>query len=624
MPKIDGNEAGYVLKTIQSMRTTYESRVRIMKHIRRVRALRIQTRTPRSFQKLLGHGVRSPLPWTLVQTINGRMAKNAPRFYRESIEPKGRDADAKLAATCWPLLQTYSRMARSDLFYKICDQLVGDGMSVTKLRRITDPNYPQQEDKEKSKAYDERLVQYVQSGRGKSPLRLSVIDPATFWPDREEEPNYVVESGKRALLPTMQALRLMKGTNNSLIDMPSDMPSGPTFSWDMIPDGAGGGIDVDEVWTPEACYYHIGGSVFKYPNEFGFIPYSWRFGMQTSIPDPTLEAVSTIFPFYAIDPYINTVLTNLISWSIMTGMPTAVIETDPKVGSGGEQATTDLPLGQMVELAPGKTFKYALPPSGFGSEAVAIINMFMSFYDKSGVTEAARGVVGSRMPGLTLTTAFEASDDLFIPVKTSLQGMMEDVVVMTWKAVEKLNTPIAVTGQAVESLKNGKKPARHIIKPSMIKGYHDIHCIIEPMSDQALTQRGMHAAFMKDKQLWGSERAMIFAGVDNPAEERIEMAADQLRMTPLYQRQMMEQAFAEDAVAQEMVEQDAAQGIDSLGLEDFSDQVQPEGGAPPTAPAGGQIRGLGAPASGGRPAGSARRPTGPQPGQYNQGNQTQR
>jgi hypothetical protein len=145
--------------------------------------------------------------------------------------------------------------------------------------------------------------------------------------------------------------------------------------------------------------------------------------------------------------------------------------------------------------------------------------------------------------------------------------------------------------------------------------------------------RGQHATFMVGHQLWSEERGMLYAGVDNPIEERLELLKDWVRKTPLYKRQALEAALAQDPELQAVVQQSEQQGVDIFGLGDV--QPPPEGimggeqtnvsaqpGSTPTAggmirgaPApGGQVRGLPAPTAGGRTAGMAQAvTTGPQP-----------
>lgn len=615
-------EVNLVQRTIADQKRIYQEYVTVTRQMRRQRALRLDTRTPRSFQRLIGKGVRAPLSWSVVQTINGLMAKSPPYFSRIPLSTAKKEDANKLAATCWPLLQTFSRMAHRNLYYLIIDQLSGDGKSVVKFQRKALADYPDQADftdengKFNASAYNEAVKVYL-SQDGHNPFRLALVDPVVFWPDRSDEPEYVVESGNRALVPTLKALNLRLGVNNAIMEAPETKAAGYTFSEEMIPTGLSPYEKVDELWTEDACYLQLAGQIIKLPNELGFIPYAWRGGMETSIPDPVMENVSTVFPFYGLEPELNTLLTSIVAWSVLAGMPVAIIETPASTGvpQGQETPPTDIPMGQMMQLAAGKKFSFASPPP-VGDTVVQAANLILSFYERAGVTTAARGMIGTRTPGLTFTSALEAAADMLVPIKTGAEGIMEDIIRMTWKAVVKLNLPIYVTGEDVVEATGRKQYSNYQITPRLIGNYYDIHCEIRPSSTQDQIQKGMHAAFMNQHQLWSTERAMVYSGVDNPIAERIELLKDTIRHTPLYQRMAMMAALQNDPEGQQMVEEAKAQGVDLLGLEDFSGQAEPAGGgggAPPEGLPGGQVRGLPAPSAGGRVAGAPRQPTGPRP-----------
>jgi hypothetical protein len=254
-----------------------------------------------------------------------------------------------------------------------------------------------------------------------------------------------------------------------------------------------------------------------------------------------------------------------------------------------------------------------------GQSFESMVNMFLGFFDRAGVTQAVRGVTGTRMPGLTLTTAIEAAGSMFVPVERALAGMCEDICTLTWKAMKALDIQqLHVTGEELIQSTGRKQYSKYVITPKMIGDYYDIHCDINPMSDQDLVQRGMHAAFMNQHNLWSVERSMLYAGVDNPVEERIELTKDMVRNTPLYQQMVLEQALAADPDMKAKVDEAAMQGQDLLGLGLVPTQQQPgqPGGVNSGALPGGQVRGMPAPSAGGRPSGMPRQPTGPQPGAY--------
>jgi hypothetical protein len=618
MPKplpMTATEKTLVDRTIINQRTVYDEVVTVTKQIRKIRALRIQTRTPKTFQKLVGYGVRNPLPWALVQTINGMIAKGTPLFERLPLDPSDptqRQLAAQLAATCYPLIQTYGNMHHQDYVYKACDQLTGDGIGIFKIRKQTLRDYPKNGPAVDASTkdwenYNEAVAQWIANPRSPNPFAISQIDSATFFQDRAEEPTYVVEYGYKPLAPTLAALGLrQRGSKvvpaseeelNALAV--NNVPTGTVFSERMQPSGLGNNVLMSEVWTDDYCYVQVGGNIFKYENELGFIPYAWRNGMTTSIPDPALERVSTVFPFFALDPYINTVLTGLLTWGIMASMPTAVITTAANAGNLADstQGNVDIPLGQMIRLAPGQDFDYKVPPS-MGTEAVNVLNMMLSFYDRAGVTSMARGNIGTRTPGMTFSAALEAAGDMVGPIKSGLAGLLVDIVRMSWKACTNLNIPLNITGYSLaESGVRGER-TRYQVTPQMIDNYYDLSCELQAYSDAELMSRGQYASLMIDKKIWSWERGAKYAGVQNPEAEREAIAQDTVLNSPEYMQLLIQGSLASDPVAAQamtLAQTQAAAPAESLAT--GGDQHRP---------------GMEAPVSGGgRSAGSPRNPTGP-------------
>lgn len=620
-------EQSLVSRTINNQRRVYDEMVTVTKQIRKVRALRIQTRTPKTFQKLVGWGVRNPLPWALVQTINGMIAKGVPQFDRIPLNPEDpteRDLAAQLAASAWPLIQTYGNMHKKDYFYLGCDQLTGDGIGSFKFRRQTLKGYPKAPDGEPTNSkewgdYNAAVAEFLSDPRSPNPFSISQVDSATFWPDRQEEPEYVVEYGYKPLAPTLMGLGLKpngRGGFRELSDEEqasilsrSDMPKGAMFSEQMQPSGMGNNMVMSEVWTNDFCYVQIGGQYFKYENEFGEIPYVWRYGMSTSIPDPALERVSTVFPFFALDPYINTVLTGLLAWGIMASMPVAVITQQPTNANAldSNQANVDIPLGQMIRLAPGQDFEFKTPPN-MGTEAVNVLNMMLSFYDRAGVTSMARGNIGTRTPGSSFTAALEAAGDMVGPIQESLAGLLVDIVRFSWKAATNLNVPLNITGYSLADTGKKGERARIIVDPKMINNYYDLHCELQSFSDQEKMARGQFAALMIDKKLWSWERGAKYAGVQNPEAERKMIAEDTVRNSPEYQQLLIAGSLSEDPMmAQAMVMVQAQMAAAGAG------GVPPEGAPAPAAESSDQHRpGMESPMSGGgRAAGAPKNPSGP-------------
>jgi len=623
-------EKKWAAQVVADQRRIYQEFVRTTHQLRRMRALRLSGRAPRAFQSLIGRGVRVPMSWSLVQTVVGMVAKNQPHFKRVPRNARDKDASARLTRAAWPLIETYSRIAKRPLYYQMVDQIAGDGRVVTKLSRTPIEGYPGRDGGETDKAYNKRVEDFLaEEGRRTVPLRLSLVDPTTFWPSREEfESSYVVESGRRPLLATMRSLGLKFGVNNKIETVPAD-PVGKTMTELEIPAGLSPTASVDAIWTEESAYVSLNGEWLKFDNELGFIPFSWRFGQTTSINDPMLESNSIIFPFAGVEPWLNTLMSVLLAWSILGGTPILAVNTQPhpNLPPGSETAPADIPLGKMINPGVGKTLQFIQPPP-VGREVIEAIQLLMSIYEKAGITSMARGVIGTRTPGLTFGAALEAAGDMFAPLVAGMQGILEDIVSMTFRGVERLGVPMWVTGYSLEAMNSRKVLAPYKIDPADIDGYYDVHCELKLTNLQDLISRGMHGAFMKGHKLWSWEHAAEFSGSEDPPMERLDILKDDIRNSPLYQEQALRAALGDDPALKEVVEMADAAGMPLVqllaqGRTGLQQQVQQQQGSPGQDQAGTggggntvygggqQPRGGPAPMAGGRVKGSPRRPTGP-------------
>ncbi len=613
--KLEKWERQWLDNVIKDGQTTYEETFQLMHHLRRIRALRVKGRTPRSFSKIMGSGVRAPMSWAHTQTIVGMIAKNRPHFSRMPENDKDKERAQRLANTAMPTLESLERAAHRPLYYLFADQLAGDGRGVMKLRIVPWEGYPIPQEDENKRAYNKRVDEW-RSRSTTQPFRLGLVDPMHFMPARDEwDIPYVTEVSKRPTKSVLNRLNLSLGVNNTLRTM-DELPKGRAYNWRELPRGVGATMEVAETWTDDGeLFIRMGGEhYFKMENAMGFIPYTWRFGEQTSIPDPALEGVSSIFPFIGIEPWLNTMLSVMAAWAVLGSTP--ILWTSRETNSAVPTARApigDIPLGKKIDLGPGGKIGFVEPP-GVGREVKEYIELLFSIYERAGITPLARGLVGTRTPGLTLSAALEAASDRLKPMVFSLEDGMAEIMSKIWRIVDTvIKAPVSVTGDYVEEgmFKVGKgqvKKARFVIDPKDIHGYYDCNVEVKMSNLQDVTNQGMHAAFMVGHKLWSKERGMRFSSVDDPFEEYLQITREEFRDDPRLKELLFNAAVSEDpTLSQEMQEliQAGQEGIDEAAA------LSGGGGG-----GGGEDRFEGEPPreggfGGGRPAGAARRPTGP-------------
>lgn len=618
-------ERNWVDSVIADGRSTYDETFSLIQHIRRMRSLRLRGKVPRSFAKVMGSGIRAPMSWTHVQTIVGMIAKNRPTFERLPRSRREAESAQRLVNTAGPTLDSLERAAHKPLFTLFADQLAGDGRGQLKIRMTPWEGYPIQLEGEADGKYNRRVDQWL-AETSSQPFRVQLVDALNFMPSREEwDTGYVIEQGERNTLKTMERFNLSFGTNNRLSQL-SELPRGRAHAQLTLPGGIGPTVPVEEVWTEEYVYIRINGDHYKMKNQLGFLPYVWRNGEQTSIPDPALEGVSSIFPFIGIEPWLNTTLSVIAAWAILGSTPILWTSRDATaVAPAGRPAVSDIPLGKKVDLGPGGKIGFVEPP-GVGREVIEFANLLLSFYEKAGVTPLARGLAGTRTAGLTMSASLEAATDKLKPTIFSLEDGTSELVEKLWRIVyDVIKKPVSVTGVGpvteMMGLRTKEKRSRFIIDPDDIRGYYDVKATVKLANLQDIISQGMHASFMVAHRLWSRERGMRFATVDDPFEEYKQILREEFRDDPMVKEVLKQNALAEEPELMAALQQLIAAGqanIDEMG------GAIGGGGAPANEGVFGgapQPRGGGSPQAGGRPAGSPRRPTGPRGTNTPQGQQ---
>lgn len=609
-------EANWVAAEINQLRAYYDESHRNIHYIRRMRFMRLKSNAPRPFQRLMGRGLQSPFSYRLVQTAVGMIGKERPRFTRlpRNDSSREREAASRLQRSADPLLQMYEQIARRPLFWQLLDGTIGDGRAHIKVAKEAWSGFPLRRDDETDRDYNKRVAEFVMSGPP-HPLRSRLVDPMNVLvPPTEYAPPWQIEQGKRPLLSTMNKLGLRFGTNNSLEFVP-DTAAHPTME---LPRGMTATTDVEELWTPDTVFIRIAGKeLFKFENDLGFIPYVNVMGEVSSLSDPSLQALSILYPYQGIEPWLATLMSTMAAWSILGGTPILWTARKPYQGAPppNDMALSEIPLGRRVDLGTGGEIGFVQPPP-IGREVLEFLNTLVSFLDRAGITPLASGILGNRTPGTAFSAAIEAATGKLKVVQDNLQYGIADWVRLSWRTVENINQPIWVTGIGLQQglLRKRMAPGRFVIDPKDINGYYDLTCELTVSSLQDTISKGMHSAFMKSHKLWSRDRAMRFAGVDDPWEEFKEVLRDGMEESPLIQGQILQEALKADPELAQRAAELEAQGVDIrallTGMGDLPG-AQDGAGVYGNAP---QPRGGPAPRAGGKSKGAPRRPGGKRQG----------
>lgn len=609
-------ERAYIEGEINTLRSYYIEQFKTIHYIRRMRFMRLRSNAPRPFQRLMGRGLQSPFSYRLVQTAVSMVGKERPKYTRVPLNTTGaaKESASRLQNSADPMMQELERIARRPLFWQFVDQAIGDGRAVAKVVKETWTGFPTkgQVPDEDDKAYNKRVAEFVMKANT-HPIRSRLVDPMNFLvPPYEYEMPYAIEQGRRPLIATLNNLELNFGSNNKL-QYNHDTLAHPVYE---LPRGINASEDVEEFWTPEYCYVRIAGrEVFKYENDIKAIPYVHTLGEVSSLNDPSLMSLSILYPYQGIEPWISTLMSTMAAWSILGGTPIMYTSRRPYQGAPPptDMGLSDIPLGKRVDLGTGGEIGFVQPPQ-VGREVLEFLNTLVSFLDRAGITPLASGIMGTRTPGTAFSAAIEAATGKLKVVKDNLEFGLADWVKLCWKVVEAVDKPINVTGNGLVQGITGKRmqKSRFTIDPKDIAGYYDLNCELTVSSLQDEISKGMHAAYMKTHGLWDRDRAMRFAGVDDPREEWKGTIRDKIEDSPFVIGQIMQEAIKADPELERRAAELEAQGVDIKGLlagDPAAARAMMQGGGGMgngAAPAGGQP----APARGGRGRGSPKRPGG--------------
>lgn len=612
-------EINWVGAEINQLRQYWDSYFKSTHYLRRMRFMRLRSNAPRPFQRVMGRGLQSPFSYRLVQTAVGMIGKERPRFTRmpRTSTSSDREAASRLQRSADPMLQMFEQIARRPLLWQLYDQVIADGRGHIKVSKDVWSGFPVKSETEEAKAYNKRVGEFVMN-QSTHPIRSRLVDTMNMLlPPTEYEPPYVIEQGKRPLLPTMNRLGLTFGTNSKLVYNP-DTLAHPVYE---LPRGMPAQVDVEEVWTKDECFIRIANQdIIKYPNDLGFVPYVNIMGEVSSLNDPALQSLSILYPYQGIEPWLSTLMSTMAAWSILGGTPIMYTSRRPYNGAPppNDMAMSDIPLGRRVDLGTGGEIGFVQPPP-IGREVLEFLNTLVGFLDRAGITPLASGILGNRTPGTAFNSAIEAATGKLKVVVDNLQYGISDWVKMGWRATEVIGQPIFVTGIGLQQGLLGKRmaPGRFMIDPKDVNGYYDLSCELTVSSLQDTISKGMHGAFMKSHNLWSRDRSMKFSGVEDPWDEYKTILRDNLEESPMVKMQILQDALKADPELEKRAEELKAQGVDIGALLTGSPTIPgADGGGGEGGGGGGQYggapqpRGGPAPQAGGRSTGRPRRPGG--------------
>lgn len=618
---VSSKRQGIFDNIVRDREITHENRVKMIHGLRKLRFMRNKKQAPKQMQRVIGKNMLSlPLAFRHVQTVVGAIAKNRPTphiLMRDVADIETQARGQQWLDLVW---QNLERLAKKKLYWAWADNVVADGLGVFKFTRHPWADFPEilvdesGSPTESDAEYAKRVDTFFNS-KPPIPFRMKTVQPHTvFFPQHEWEMKDIVEINHRNLRETLRSLRVVPSASLKSFKI---LGENEPYPRDEIPAIPGGNVKVYEIWTEDHVAFGMMGEWFEMENPYGgIIPYVLTGGATTGSNDPTLEHISALYPFQRTQPWADMMLSSLVSWSVLASNPIVWTSRDATAGmtAQDETAIEEIPWGKHMDLGVGGNIGVVQIPDS-GPSIKASIELMVDLMDRSALSPAASGFMGTRTAGLAIASAVEQSTAMLSGTLDNMQTGISEVYKMMMQFVKIGKGPVYASGFQFESGKGNRKEAG-IAKwdPDDVDKVLDVLAEIKSEGLQELISKGTHAAFMRDKGIWSDERSMLFSGVEDVERERINILKDMARKHPLVLQYLAQQATAEEpplaALFQQAIEAAAEGGGQAPGNGQQPTSGGGEGGQGGNDPVGAP------PQRGGRPSGSpSALPKGP-----NQGN----
>lgn len=607
----------WVDRTLNGLRSEANERNQLILGLRKQRMMRLKPNPPEAYQDYLGKGVRVPISFRLVETVVGAVAGNdGPQFFVSSP-----DQELTQRATTWARLMydAQHRVGQSSLYYRYWDSLIADGMAAYKTVRRPWSDFPLRETSaegeiESDEHYNDRVESFIR-GRPPVPWKTRVVDPATFYPPRSEWGRaYAAESGLRPTEEVMRQLNLAQTSRGNFIYKTNDEPTPMNMSGLR----SAPRIQVDELWTEEALFVRVGGNVFEYENDLGKLPYLWTSGAALAFSDPTLQAMSVLYPLQYLEPWVNQFLSTLIGNATLSTTPISVI-THESVGTQGGAADvviSDPPYGKQVDLPPNSDMKFITPP--VDQQSVALFNTMVQLAERFTLAPIPQ-FAGTRTPGVVLSAVAERILAVLKPRIDNAKFTHGELMKFYFSMVKDVvQMPVAVSGMVLEERSGRSRVADTVLTPRDISKISDVLIEIKYQTVQDRIAWDTHNVLMMQAGVWSKERTMRESNVRDTEAERQQIGLEQLLANPAIAMYIQTKALAGQPPIeslQELMTQAAQAGGEPGGgggglAELFGGGEGGEEATTPTGPGGGRIagqaRGAGGTGNGALPSGALR------------------
>jgi len=538
---VTGPMAMWVTRTIEDRFNDRFNYRETMHGLRRQRFLRLKNKPAQAFQQSVGEGIKIPFTFRLIETVIGSVAGgNRPTFNVTSPDP---ELSRRASHWCSLNLNTQERIGQQGLYWKFWDSLTADGIAFIKTQRWPWTDFPIRNDTESDSEYADRVAAYMHA-MPRVPWRSRVVDAATCLPPLSEwGPGWMVETGLRPSWETYAALGLAPARNGNFRFLE---PGEPPLSWEMQSASQRTKVRVDELWTEDDLFVRIGGRVWQYPNEMGRVPYQIVSGSTIPFADPTLQAMSVAFPLIYIEPWINNMYAQIAGNAQLATTPSAVTEHDLVAGNPQAAAKitiTEYQPGMHYDMPPGSHLKFVQPPLDVG--VIQFLQNMVQTAERFTMSPTP-AFMGTRTPGTVLAAYMERVNAVLAPRRDMAQnGLAEWQKFCLHLLGNVIEAPaISMSGLVFEEARGRSRAAVTALKKTDVANISDVLCEIRFQTSMDKIAWDSHNVMMYKSGIWRRDRAMRESGVEDPEQERLDIALDTLLESPPIQMYMIQRALS--------------------------------------------------------------------------------
>lgn len=551
----------WVNREIQRQKTLYAERDELILGLRRQRMMRLKPRPTEAYQNFLGKGVRVPVSFRLVETVVGAVAGGN----RPAIHVLSPDAELSRRGSRWAdlVLKANEQHTQRGMYWKFWDSFIGDGLVFMKTTRHPWTEYPDKEENDSDAGYQRRVEAFLRSPPP-APIRTRVADPATCYPPLHEWTTaYFLESGMRPTTETLRQLGLKVSQRGNIM---AQNPEAPT-PINMAGLRLGPNIEVDELWTDKDLFVRVGGTLWHFDNELGRIPYVWASGSAVAWSDPTLQAMSVLYPLMYLEPWVNQFLSQLVGsgTSALSPTPIATQEARGNISGGGDVKITDWQGGKLHQMPPGADLKFIAPP--LDAQSVNLFNVMVQMAEKYTLSPEP-SFAGSRTPGTVMSQVAERVVSILKPRVDMAESLHAEQIKMYLEMVEKtIQLPVHVSGLVFEERSGKGTMAETVLRPSDVKKIRDVQVEIAFKTMQDKIAWNTMSVMMQQSGVWSMDRTRRETGVTDPRAEGEEIDLEKLEGHPLIEMYVMQKAMeGQDPLeALQELQGAAQQAIDGMG-----------------------------------------------------------